>query len=133
MERITTFTPAYDNRLNGGGQHGVDLRMVLKGEQGAVQFVLFTGWSKSLAESDSDIQKVQYPLPADLGYHSKIPLFEKQIVSDRSCIYCDGAPCYYDGSTIDADIIFKKLILEGSESLWKELEYRYRQLFGELQ
>jgi hypothetical protein len=48
LERITEFAPAFDKRdpdpKKNYGIHGVDLRMVLKGEEGAVQFVLFTGW-----------------------------------------------------------------------------------------
>ena len=47
-ERIVEFTPAFDKRSSDPskdyGIHGVDMRMVLKGENAATQFVLFTNW-----------------------------------------------------------------------------------------
>ena len=44
-----TIAPAYDKRnidpkKNYGGIHGCEMRFVLKGECGAVQFVLYTNW-----------------------------------------------------------------------------------------
>ena len=47
MERIVEFNPAYDERNNPKGNygiHGVNLRMMLKGDSGVVQFVLYTNW-----------------------------------------------------------------------------------------
>jgi hypothetical protein len=48
MERIVEMLPAWDKRdadsSKNYGIHGVELRMVLKGEEGAVQFVLYTNW-----------------------------------------------------------------------------------------
>ena len=85
MERITQFSPAWDRSdpdpKKNQGIHSVELRMVLKGELGAVQFLLYTGWylkknqehlKKTLPDRLSDM----YPLPADLGYHSPKPMYE---------------------------------------------------------
>jgi len=43
LERIIQFTPAYDKRPK-YGIHGVNLRFLLKGPKGAIQFLLFTNW-----------------------------------------------------------------------------------------
>lgn len=60
LERITVFDPAFDKRdpdpKKNYGIHGVELRMVLKGPEGAVQFIVFTGWM---------LPKVQRELIAD--------------------------------------------------------------------
>lgn len=96
MERITKFYPAYDKRnadpSKNYGIHGVDLRMVLKGELGAVQFVLYTNWfPKSIKKdllNDSPNQThfiekypfmyVMEPMAVDVGYHSPHPIYEGQ-------------------------------------------------------
>jgi hypothetical protein len=48
LERIIEFTPAFDKRdpnpKKNYGVHGVELRFVVKGEAGAVQFLIFTNW-----------------------------------------------------------------------------------------
>ena len=48
VERITKIYPAWDRRdpnpSKDYGIHGAELRMVLKGELGATQFVLYTNW-----------------------------------------------------------------------------------------
>lgn len=48
LERIVKLLPAWDKRNSDPsknyGVHGVELRMVLKGPEGAVQFVLYTNW-----------------------------------------------------------------------------------------
>lgn len=93
MERITKFYPAWDKRdpdpSKNYGIHGVDLRMVLKGTLGAVQFILYTNWmtkdymNASLSDPTSISYKrdgfwkfVQVPMPADLGFHSPKPMYE---------------------------------------------------------
>lgn len=44
LERIVRFEPAYDKRDKNYGIHGVQVRFVLKGAEGAVQFLLYTNW-----------------------------------------------------------------------------------------
>jgi len=123
FERLTELSPAYDKRKEGYGIHCVELRMVLKGEKGAVQFILFTGWYLN------DI--VNNPLPADLGYHSPYPIYEDQSVASESCEYLNGNPCCYDGSGLNAKRIYKVLLEQGSDGVWKELEIYYKELFGD--
>ena len=78
-------------------------------------------------------EKVRFlPLPADVGYHSPTPLYEGQTVCSDHCEYLDGKPCYYDGSGLFAEEVYQKLVEGGSDEVWKILEERYMELFGEL-
>ena len=110
MEKIVEFTPAYDKRhvnpSKNYGIHGVELRMVLKGEKGAVQFVLFTHWmlphntrelkakflSNPTNESVETYAMLSEPSPCDLGYHSFVPMYDGQETITDSCPYLDGKP-----------------------------------------
>ena len=146
MERITQITPAFDHRNDAEkkqyGQHCCDIRMILKGELGAYQFLLYTGWYLS--------GQTQNPIPADVGYHAPTPQYESQCATGQHCEYndesdfigckgeptpceyLDGKPCYYDGSTLRAADMFQTLLEKGSDGVWKELEEAYIHRFGEL-
>jgi len=88
MERIHTITPAWDKRdpepTKNYGIHCCDIRMVIKGELGAVQFVLMTGWFPKHIQDEHKNSRGDntlgglYPMPADLGYHSPKPMYEGQ-------------------------------------------------------
>ena len=60
LKRIVKFAPAYDKRnpdpSKNYGVHGVELRMVLKGKEGAVQFLLFTNWMLPRVQLDTDLR-----------------------------------------------------------------------------
>jgi hypothetical protein len=141
MEKIIQFVPAYDKRnadpKKDYGIHGVVLRMVLKGELGATQFVLYTNWQlpNVTKEMRSGMAPNKYflyePLPADLGYHSPKPMYESQKPMEN-CEYLEGKSCYYDGSGLNAESVYKILLEKGDEGVWKELEDYYIQTFGEL-
>ena len=125
MERIVKFTPAWDKRDKGFGRHGVDLRMVLKGPRGAMQFVLSTHWG---IKWDSNFFLV--PLPVDVGYHSPVPQYEGQVELQSACPYLDGKPCYYDGSGLRAHHVFDILTEKGSDGVWAYLQEEYDAMFG---
>src|SRR5688572_4954779 len=105
MQRVVEFSPAFDKRhpdpKQNYGVHGVELRMVQVGEQGAVQFLLYTNWMLPHVEKEQDSRwhdhTLCHPMPADLGYHSKVPTYEEQSMTDTDCKYTGGV-CYYDGS-----------------------------------
>lgn len=106
FERIVLFRPAYDKRSNDPkkdyGINGVEMLMVLKGPEGAVQFLLLTNWQlphinkefedrpplPDLPPPVFDIPGYRprfsmkhllcRPMPADLGYHSPKPMYEGQ-------------------------------------------------------
>jgi hypothetical protein len=144
MERITKFYPAFDKRNpephKNYGIHGVDLRMILKGELGVVQFVLYTNWqlphvTEEFLNKPMDrlsIKCFYLPLPADIGYHSPSPMYDGQSICSDSCEYLDGRPCYYDGSGLRAEDVYTVLLESGSDGVWKYLEEDYIDRFGEL-
>jgi hypothetical protein len=142
LEKIVKFYPAFDRRNDPKGNygiHGVDMRMVLKGDKGVVQFVLYTNWqlphvqeelnNKAIGQDSIYISAILNPLPADLGYHSPVPQYEGQSIASESCEYLDGKPCYYDGSGLNAERIYEVLLKEGSDGVWRELEDYYNMIF----
>lgn len=94
FERIVEFSPAFDRRdpdpSKNYGIHGVELRMVLKGPGGAVQFLVYTNWqlphvakeqvaraiTRGVDELDFNI--LWMPTGADVGYHSPKPMYDGQ-------------------------------------------------------
>jgi len=131
--------PAFDKGYS-GGIHGCDIRFVLKGKKGAVQFVLFTNWQlpqvtnkfkENTIKDEIDIKVRFLPLPADLGYHSPKPLFEGQTIMQNKCEYLDNQPCYYDGSGLQAEKVYDVMRIKGSDGVWEELEKYYIKTFGE--
>lgn len=148
MEQIVRVTPAWDKRdpdpRKNYGIHGVDLVFILKGDKGAVQFGLSTGWllpetiglSGDTHETLYNYNRMLhaagrsadlYPMPYDLGYHSPKPMYEGQPSLD-----CDLVPegrCYYDGSGLNAYNAFAVMLREGGDGLWKYLEEYYKELF----
>lgn len=176
FKRIIEWTKAFDKRdkdpKKNYGIHGMEIRFVLRGPLGAVQFLLFTNWMMphiaKKYEHSKECTKYDFctnrPMPADLGYHSLKPTYEGQLpvgaakltwvdnpdygkkdVSFLSglkeipkteptgtftpCPYLDGAPCYYDGSGLDAEKAFNTLVAHGDEALWRLLERRYKAYF----
>lgn len=131
-ERIVQFTPAYDERPK-YGVHCVDLRMVVKGPHGAVQFVLMTSWHLPHVQRERAAQRVEHvlcqPFPADLGYHSPVPRHEGHMATE-GCPWVESGTCYYDGSGLQAHRVYERLLREGDAGVWAELEAEYDRLFG---
>lgn len=144
MDRITRFRAAVDYGEK-GGKHGVELAFVLRGNAGAVQFVVFTNWmlpapgarpGSILGATIGDPSipaSLLRPMPADLGYHSRKPLFEGQAAAtpDQPCEWLGSSVCYYDGSSLQADPVFDVLLREGDDGVWRELAKYYAETFGE--
>jgi len=143
MERIIRFSPAWDKRNSDPkknyGVHGVELVFYLKGEKGTVQFLLYTNWylphvTKEQKHSHWEFDDGHFcpfkPFPADLGYHSPKPLYKGQEAISHNC-ELTGGDCFYDGSTLNAERIFKALTEKGDAGVWEELEKYYQQTFVE--
>lgn len=107
------------------GGDGVMIRWLLKGDCGVVQFIIPTGWC---APNWADQVRLQYPY--EVGYHSPKPLYEDQPLIAEECEYLDGAPCYYDGSSLLGREAFNLLVNEGEEAVWKYLEDYYDSTFN---
>ena len=134
FERIVDMRGAFDRRhsdpTKNYGIHGMDLRFVLKGPKGAVQFLVFTNIQlPHVAREQWDRRDSPYafemaqPSGADIGYHAYEPQYEGQSQMD-SCEYL-GQPCYYDGSSLRADKFMPEFIAGGSDAVWAMLEHEY--------
>ena len=133
------FECAWDNPdCKPGGTHehgasGLKISFVSKGEDGAVQFVLSTGWLPQFADpSRFEGRRCQWggdALPHSLAYHSKLPMREEQRPSSCPCEYCDGVPCYCDGSFRNADDAMYALVNGGLKALWEFLDAYYENVF----
>ncbi len=124
----------------GGGSHGVHgltVRFLSIGEEGAVQFTIYTGWLPQRAKpSNIGYREVRGwttrgndVTPADLGYHAKKPRYDGQTQISESCEYCDGGPCYYDGSGLNANDAMYALVNGGDKTLWEFLDAYYGTVF----
>lgn len=119
------------------GVHGMEIRFLVHGEKGAVQFALSTGWAPYFQQADEigsrwhsfDNRKVFPAMPTDLGYHSYEPHYEGQEPIASSCPYLGGKPCYYDGSSLNAYDAFYTLVNGGEDALWMFLEAYYGNVF----
>jgi len=119
-----------------GGSHGVGGLMmwfVLKGEEGAVQFMLGLGWFPQYSKPDRigvrNVECKGQSYPYDLGYHSKVARYDGAEVSHEACPYCDGEACYYDGSGLNANDAMYAMCNGGGEGLWKFLDEYYDSVF----
>jgi hypothetical protein len=145
LKRAVQFRPAFDKRhrdpSKNYGIHGVDMRFIVSDERGAVQFVVYTNWhlphvrdesaSKAADIGDPDYVKLMFaPMAADLGYHSPVARYDGQKPIDEACEYLGGRPCFYDGSSLQAERILDTLISEGDEAVWALMEARHANLFG---
>lgn len=130
------FAPAF-NKGEKYGIHCMEIRFLLSGESGVVQFLLFTGWylpddAKRLRDScRGGGYCPSAPIPADIGYHALAPVYEGQEIMQKECRYLGGNPCYYDGSGLEAERYFNTLIRDGEDALWKEMEAYYNYIFVE--
>ncbi len=141
--REICFFPAWDKRSDDPkknyGIHGVELRFHLVGPDLAVQFVLYTNWQLPHVREELDAKTTNpcyphllcHPMAADLGYHSRTPRYDDQKPMLGSCDLLGGAPCYYDGSALNAERIYDVLLREGDKGVWRELQAYYESLLAE--
>lgn len=138
FEYLIEFNEAWDRTHKepekNFGIQGVEIRFVLIGEDGAVQFLLYTHWTLDMVVSDGmgPVPNTlgMAPMPADLGYHSRKPMYEGHKSMD-DCIYLNGDDCYYDGSGLNATGIWNILVTKGSDGVWKALRDYYRETFDD--
>src|SRR3954469_667919 len=101
FERITQVRLPFDMRSDkpeeNYGIHGLDIWFVLKGPNGAVQFMVNFGVY---------LPSVTHVTPGeihgfDVGYHAPTPQYEEQ--TECECEHLPGGKCYYDGSGLRAE------------------------------
>jgi hypothetical protein len=87
------------------------------------------------------------PMAADIGFHSPVPIYEGQEpvreilkklkMTDEGfippvygdpviCPYLDNdMPCYYEGSSLKAESVWREIVRYGKNRLWEKLESWY--------
>lgn len=135
MEKTTTLqkreiemTAGWDMKPN-YGQHGLEMRFIVRGSRGAVVFTIFTDWMPSGPVGMVIDGKPIFPMAADLGYHALEPQYDGQ-KKQRDCKYI-GTDCYYDGSSLNGEPFLKALLNGGSEPVFDMLDGYYVEVFGE--
>lgn len=123
LERFTEITPAYDERHSNQalnhGIHGCDLKMVLKGKEGAVAFSIFTGWQlPGVGDTEA--------IGGYLDIHRESPGYEGH-TGVNNCAYLPGRLCYMTSSSLQSNTLFELLRREGSESVWSEMARIYKE------
>ena len=129
LERAVIFEPGYDDDVPGRyGRHGMEIRWLLRGPRGAVQFLMNTGWVPGVKGVEPRISDL-FPMATDIGYHAKVPQYEgaEEFSLHEKCDYI-GGKCYYDGSGLQAEEIMKHFIVDGEKVIWAALEARYSAL-----
>jgi hypothetical protein len=137
LQRIVRMSGAFDRRhpddSKNYGIHGMEIRFVLKGDLGAVQFVVYTPLhlphvTKELWDNNRHRDWNPFkPMGADIGYHSPTPRYDGQHSMD--CDLMPSGKCYYDGSGLQAEEFLPTFLAGGDEAVWPMLEERYRELF----
>lgn len=90
---------------------GTRLVWYLHGPLGVVQFVL-------------RFDQKGRPQPWDVGYHS--PTEIDTATHMETCDLFDGRECWYDGTSLHAETVWTRVLREGDDALWAELEACYR-------
>lgn len=132
--RRVDFSPSYNFLRPTDDNYGIGamrIRFVLIGPKGAIQWMIGTEWFIASARqhlrqfSERDIDNLRKPSGWDLGYHAREKQYDRQ-QSMGPCEYLDGAECFYDGSSLNADLLIEGFLAGGDEWLWPQLESYYR-------
>ena len=93
--------------------------------------ILEKGYTKKeYADKRINLQKLD-PSTYTLCYHSPKPMYGGDQPETHECKYVKGGVCYSGGSALNAEPLLDVLIRGGDEALWKELEKKYNDWFGE--
>lgn len=114
------------------GVGNMTVTFILKGPKGAVQWKIGTEWGiESVRNHLANFPLVfdpRKPTGWDLGYHSPKPMYDGQSPMSGHCSVVGGT-CYYDGSSINADLLIEGFLAGGTDWLWPALTEYYRHVF----
>jgi hypothetical protein len=135
FERQIAFKPGFDWRTEDSNRNfgisAMRLWFILIGDQGAVQWQIGTDWFPESARrhlSNFSQEPKFKPDGWDLGYHSKVPMYDGQ--STHACDTLSDGKCYYDGSGCNADLLIEGFLNGGDEWIWNRLEAYYHYTFN---
>jgi hypothetical protein len=131
--------PAYDKRdlepTKDYGVGGILMNFVIKGDHGAINFVLSTNfvlpqtlefWQKK-KEITKQIDLSYWLRPnTDLCFHGLKPKYEGH-KSHNDCCWMPGKECYVECDSFGGDEAYQALLTGGSEAMWQYMEKRYRE------
>ncbi len=133
--RRIVFVPSYDKRDTVPGKnYGIcSMRMIFYviGPKGAIQWMIGTDWYVASAAQHMEgfpTQRKLRPDGWDLGVHSHEPQWEGQEAMSGDCDVLNGK-CFYDGSSLNAELPIESFLAEGDDYLWPKLEATYRTYF----
>jgi len=145
MRREVRFEPGYDRVGETDGKYGrgsMVIRFLLHGNDGAVQFVMSTGWLPThvVHREWGDVVDVRTPLQCldgkrpippepnatDIGHHWRTPSYDGEWKPSKCDVVTDG-DCYYDGSGSNAETVMAAFFQRGDVAVWEALEEYYAQ------
>lgn len=133
IDFLSAFDKRSDNPSKNYGIGAVRMVFLLIGEKGAVQWMIGTGWYTASAVTHlagfppSGFDKPR-PSGWDLGYHAKAPKYEGQSPMGHCHVLAEG-DCFYDGSSLNAELPIEGFLAGGLDYLWPKLEALYRSTF----
>lgn len=144
FERRIEMSPSFDKRSEDHGIGAVRIWFYLIGPKGAVQWQIGTNWYVPSAQEHlrslppSIINSLEnglgggryQPQAWDLGFHAREPRYyqDKDSPTHEHCDVLDG-PCWYDGSSLNAEPLIQPFLEGGSEAVWKKLAQYYHEVF----
>lgn len=120
FQTAVVFEPGYNDRGGRYGVHGMDMRFLLRGPNGAAGFLMATGWVPGEKGVNPSVASL-FPMPMDISYHAHSPQHEGQERSTTQCPYLDGQPCFSDGAFMPAEPVFEAFIVRGDVAIWEAL------------
>lgn len=147
--RSIRLHPGWDRRERGGDLHGAELAFVYRGPAGAIVWTVFTNWMSDQSHETSDaMQMIREatvgtmlgvgehamcrPIALEVRAHSLSPQPGRSDASELCC-YLDRATCYNFAVTtmMQGQGLWSLLVRRGEDPIWRELESRYKEAFGE--
>lgn len=99
---------------------------LLHGQLGTVQFI----FHELKVPGDSRYGYGNYGhMPIDLGFHWDRKPYKH--VTKMACKYRESGRCFYDGSGLNANDLYQRFKVYGSDIVWAELEDYYDNIKGE--
>lgn len=137
FERRVDFTAAYDHRrpnpCENYGIGGMRAVFYLIGPKGAVQWMIglpfyVAGVRPEMGRWSDTARELGKPSGWDLGFHAREPQYDGQSAMGQCDVIGDGK-CFYDGSSLNADLLIEGFVNGGTAWLWPALEDYYRSVF----
>jgi len=130
MTKEVRFRAAYDNRATGGSRHGMDMSLILKGQRGAVEAVIYTGWyPPEMQEKEIGWQgPIMGPVIFHTYYHRDANSMDDE--EGQPCTILN-APCFGRWSSLmheEEQKVLEALISGGDEAVWAKLQEIYNRI-----